>query len=840
MEADDVEEKDAAYDAIEKEVKQTILDIKGDRSLDSFRDEYEKLAEALKKSHDNEERLIKKCRELNTEIQQSTSKVQTALKLSQEDQATIESLKQTIDRNWHMVDASQEKEAANKATIAKLKNEIQILTTKLDQGSSESKKQDMEVLQLVQQRDALMKECDIARSTLDQMKHVENEAHKKYTKMEKELEKAVTGIETIKSKLEEKRAEQELEHKRKDALEVELKELRIEVDQLNEKNRQAKKRVAAEQESLKQLEDQIRTMEAHTHEQEVNYRRLVEDKKTLESKVDQETSRKKRVLGENAERAKTLEAKTTELKRAKAEMDKLQRLIDALKKRTQATEEKRKALEGQRADLKLVIKDEAEDAKIRKKDMDSDKKKIEDLLRERDILNKNVIQADLRTRKEIDLVTRQTSLQTNLQKDVHRWKLDAVEYKKAIFALEKQREKYGIELSVANSKHFASLEDLKKRETRLTELKKETGEVQSKLNQQKNLYDTVCTERNLYSKNLIESNEEISQMKKKFKIMYHQIEQLKEEIKEKDSVLIKEHFEHHKVAKSNDSISEQIEKAKKKVKNMTNIVDTQQQEVKKIESTILEAETEKSNQQNELDGVIGERDILTTQLIRRNEELAVLYEKIKIQRSSITKGQVCYKDLLAEIGGYEASISKLRKEFNLARGQIANIQDLRKEIFALEKQLLQEESRKQALVQELSNPLNVHRWRKVEGSDPQTFELLNKVKQLQKRLIQKSEEVVEKDALIEDKEKLYVQLKNILARQPGPEVSEQLGWYTDNLKEKTQQMQKMSVDLQDYHAQVRIMKADVEHYQNDLRKLKNQYFDTRTAEEADAFEMQEG
>ena len=48
---------------------------------------------------------------------------------------------------------------------------------------------------------------------------------------------------------------------------------------------------------------------------------------------------------------------------------------------------------------------------------------------------------------------------------------------------------------------------------------------------------------------------------------------------------------------------------------------------------------------------------------------------------------------------------------------------------------------------------------------------------LQKRLITKTEEVVEKDLMIQEKDKLYVELKNILARQPGPEVAEQLSVY---------------------------------------------------------------
>ena len=46
----------------------------------------------------------------------------------------------------------------------------------------------------------------------------------------------------------------------------------------------------------------------------------------------------------------------------------------------------------------------------------------------------------------------------------------------------------------------------------------------------------VRSDRNQYSKNLIESQDEIAEMKRKFKIMNHQIEQLKEEIQAKDQV----------------------------------------------------------------------------------------------------------------------------------------------------------------------------------------------------------------------------------------------------------------------------------------------------------------
>lgn len=63
--------------------------------------EYEKLHRALKKSHESEKRLMAKCRELNADIVSNAAKMQTALKLSQEDQATIASLKKVgrVDAN---------------------------------------------------------------------------------------------------------------------------------------------------------------------------------------------------------------------------------------------------------------------------------------------------------------------------------------------------------------------------------------------------------------------------------------------------------------------------------------------------------------------------------------------------------------------------------------------------------------------------------------------------------------------------------------------------------------------------------------------------------------------
>lgn len=72
---------------------QVLSQLAGDRSLEKFRAEYEKLYQALKKSHEEEKRLMGKCRELNAETVANRAKVQTSQKLSHDDQQTIAQLK---------------------------------------------------------------------------------------------------------------------------------------------------------------------------------------------------------------------------------------------------------------------------------------------------------------------------------------------------------------------------------------------------------------------------------------------------------------------------------------------------------------------------------------------------------------------------------------------------------------------------------------------------------------------------------------------------------------------------------------------------------------------------
>lgn len=263
-----------------------------------------------------------------------------------------------------------------------------------------------------------------------------------------------------------------------------------------------------------------------------------------------------------------------------------------------------------------------------------------------------------------------------------------------------------------------------------------------------NLYETVRADRNLYCKNVNEMQEEIEALRMRFKRMLAQISTLKEEIMSKEDSIIRTTRQKNELQDKNKDLDNDIKKISDNIGASDKMIKTQDADIARLKYVILEAEAEKQKQRKDYEMVINERDILGTQLIKRNEELQLLYEKIKIQQSTLQKGEIYYQERVKDIEQLMNEIAEAKKKLTVTSGETACIKDLKKEIYLLEKEYLEQQQKSKFLGDELEKPFNVHRWRKLECTDPETYEKIQKIQNLQKRLIAKTEEVSEKDVLI--------------------------------------------------------------------------------------------
>lgn len=821
----------SAFDALERDFREVLNELVGDKSLERFRLEYEKLHHTLKKSHENEKRLIKKCRELNAEIVANAAKIQTALRLSLQDQNSITLLKKEIDKAWKMVDGAQEKEKRARETIQRLKSEIQNLSRLVDQGAGLSIGQENAVNDLLKIKEELTLEVEAQQAAIEVNNRRIAELERNVAELEDRRAAQDKEILQLKDRNAKAKAEAQREVRRADRLQQEMMTIKEVNDKRKAELMDKQHKLDELNERCLQLDTNMRALTAHVEKQQNLNDELSAKNLELNKSVEFHLHRQTELLADKEAAESEVAALKKELKKRLGEVS------AALKKKERVEKEKEQIsalkLEAERYRnwLRDEMKSLLKSVESQKKDSDLDEKLIRELQQQVKRLTATLHLSQEKNAMQFKLVEDHEALKSHLEEDILSHKLSEQDLRKKNYRLEKEKEK---EAQKSNSWHvkFQELsEQMKLKEMENAELTKNILDEKAKLKMQQALYEQVRSDRNLFSKQQVASEDEIAEMKRKFKIMSHQIEQLKEEIQAKDAALINEHFAYKRLQDEMKVSKRKLAKRKEVLTKADQVLASQDAEIKNLRRTLMEAEAAQHQQKRIYDDVVQERDILGTQLIRRNDELALLYEKIRIQQSTLNKGEEQYRNRLLDVRRLKLEMNNVRRQLQIRSHEVTNIEALKNEVYHVQRELLQERTKVKALSEELENPMNVHRWRKLEGADPKRFELLQKIQTLQKRLIAKTEAVVEKDLLLQEKEKLYVELKNLLARQPGPEVAEQLSKYQHTLKEKTRQMKAMAAELNMLQAQVNEYRYEIERTTRELQDTKRKFFEARRKEQ---------
>jgi chromosome segregation ATPase len=766
----------------------------------------------------------RKIEEIYAEIHFAREQVLAAQRVEEEAVTMKKGLEGNIEAARKKAEEYRKEEAAKKESVAQCRKNIADLTHKLSAGSGWTYEQSTARKSMMTSRDNVERNLDNVTSVLKATRAEVLRVTDAVSRLEKENETTANSNAQLRGDADIKQKEAAMQKDRKLQLEEKLHSLQEKVaeskTELLERERVLKLDKVDIIDTEKQLRESKERMEKYLKEYDSLFRmtqKLTEDLEVqihLNDTINKENMEKKQVLAEKQTEHKGMVKESTKVAAAKKlATDKIAEI-----------EKERVGYENERDKLKLQIEQlVGADLKNARKEGELSLKKIEEKKREKEILTRRIGGSEKATALIYDMTKVNENSTRNLTNEMFGFMATVKNQRANIETLVAERERHEQEVEAANGKHFTAIEELKLQEVQISDLQKKIIDGGSRLKQQQNLYEAVRSDRNLYSKNLIESQEEIAEMKRRFKVMNHQIEQLKDEITSKDHALVKEHFNHHNVDKERESLKNELTKIRKQILSSEQIIANQKVEVQKLSQIIQEADEERSRQKKEYSAVMSERDILGNQLIKRNEELTTLYEKVKVQRSVLHHGELQYQDRIAEVNHLTKGLAALKKEKVESVQESSNQLELRQACVILERDLLQERTKIRALKEELDRPLNVHRWRHLESSDPSRYEMIRKIQSLQKRLITKTQEVMEKDSLIQEKEKLYVELKNILGRQPGPEVGEQIILYQTNLKEKFKQMKSMTEELEMYQQQVQEFRDDLTNISNQGRELKNQW-----------------
>ncbi|XP_066046667.1 cilia- and flagella-associated protein 58 [Chamaea fasciata] len=819
--------EESAFEALEKDSQEFINVLSRDEALEKFRVEYEKLLAIMKKSRENEKHLMGKCRKLSAELAEKSSKVAVLTKLTHDDGETISSLKSELEKAWKMVDKAHEREQKTKETISSLKKEI----SRLNNLMKEKAGQEYNVEDLLRVQEEVTEERDQLLSEVVQLRQSLTEITEQQQETEKAKNEAEQAVLQLQQEIQLRQSEELRETRKKEKMETELKNLLAEMDNKQAEVQKLQQQIENDKEEQLNIENNLREQKIlnekagkELEQLKMKYQKLTEESEQQSAMIDD-------VMKDISQKTAQLKEVEDEAAQMRLEISKLSKVRDVLQNKLRTAEEQKVDAEHEKSMLKNQIIRLEKELETAKKQAETDKRTIDGLVRERDMLNQNLIKATNATQKQIDLVKLHEQSKQNLESEIQNYKTEAQKQRKIIYQLEKERESFIKETSELKEKVLHHMKDLEIHQIQICDYEKEVQEQTIKLKQQQNLCETLRAERTLYSKNLIEAKDEIAEMKMKLKTATRQLDHLKEELREKDVALEKAHVEFQQSEDEKESLKAELLKMTKQAQEARAYIANQEAEEKNLLKIIAEADAERLKHKKEFDKVLSERRALGTQLIHRNDEVALLYEKIKIQQAILNRGETEYRQRMEDMRILKLEIKKLRREKGILGKSVANVEELRWEFNHMQKELLREQTRCKILEEELQKPLQVHRWRKLEARDPTTFELILKVQRLQKRLISKTGEVIEKEFLLQEKEKLYVELRHVLARQPGPEAAEQLQQFRNVLREKTKQIKALSSELSMCETQSKEYKHEIERLNNELLEAKKKYLSQKRKEQ---------
>lgn len=303
---------------------------------------------------------------------------------------------------------------------------------------------------------------------------------------------------------------------------------------------------------------------------------------------------------------------------------------------------------------------------------------------------------------------------------------------KIIVRLNQEQERLNEQLSIKNTA-IEDAQDLYKTEKiKLQELNKSLTESENKLRTANNLIESTKSDQNRLVSSIreMEANNKLTQEKIYNSNLINT--QLKEDIKAKTHAIIKGQADVKDLIQQRDDLRLELSKSLQEQKNLRVELHEAKATERKAHACIALNERNIRNQMKVIQTLMNERDLFNAQLMQRDKEVLLLQEKVKLLQCTLNFGDAQYQQRIDDIRLLKIEIKRLRQEKAMMTQTIHIMTDLKQELIHLERDLTRERVKNKACEDEMCNPMNIHRWRKLKGSDPDVLVLMQKIYMLQK------------------------------------------------------------------------------------------------------------
>mmetsp|Transcript_20552 Transcript_20552/g.45724 ORF Transcript_20552/g.45724 Transcript_20552/m.45724 type:complete len:923 (+) Transcript_20552:189-2957(+) len=336
----------------------------------------------------------------------------------------------------------------------------------------------------------------------------------------------------------------------------------------------------------------------------------------------------------------------------------------------------------------------------------------------------------------------------------------------------------------------------------LQDLVKRCNEISNRLKEFSALYEVVKNERNKYV-NLIQSSAQaLAEMREKIRILHNEVEILNNERTAKDLALAKENALHQSAMNQRDGLRQDLNRLLSEYRAKQSMVEQQIQEIDKLNVVINNLEKDMLHLKGKYEQAVEDRNITGVQLIDRNDELCILYERSNQQQDTMRRGEVESTKKEEELRLVRLQGEELKRRYITAKRRLPELDVAASQIKELEESLKREVAVNCELSDRLEDPNNLDRWRALAGKDPDMEQLMAKIRILDDLMDRKREVLLEKELVLEELSSLTEKLRTqALSRRDSAKVlAEKLNGLHGRIRDVTKQMLASVAELSMYQA----------------------------------------
>ncbi|KAG2460072.1 CC146 protein, partial [Polypterus senegalus] len=387
----------------------------------------------------------------------------------------------------------------------------------------------------------------------------------------------------------------------------------------------------------------------------------------------------------------------------------------------------------------------------------SDKRK--ELQKEVEAVKRNVAQQQSLTEAEVRMLEQCFAEEQHLLKVQSQCQEELIHLTRLAQIKTDEREQKSRDLIKAEQRNSRIIKEIKGKNLVIEEHKKKFQEVQARLKVFAKMYDIIKNERNKCVNLIQTASQRTAEMQEKCKILENEIEILRTKAVNKDRALQKIKLKHMNSHIMRDSLRNDISKVSRILHGMRDKREEQKMDIGKLTSLINQAEEDMVKLREKYQTAVQNRNERGVQLIEREEEVCIFYEKVNVQDCLIRNGNMEIQAMEEEIKFLKLLIAEEERQIELTRKNVPNKKSMESDLTLLQIQLSQCQDRTLELEKTLEDPSKESRTRILEGKDMSPPQLTKKIEELEMRLAEKEEKLLEKDLIYEQVTRLSQRIR---------------------------------------------------------------------------------